>query len=372
MENIKQNFTNKRGLINTNKFYQKKKKTNKRFSDQPRVSRKMASKMINKIGNFPMHKEISNDYMDTLLYPECNHATRVPGKSAATVAWHRKFTFQIATTPAGTGAVGVFWQPCGLSDATNNRSTVYLTNATYDGVTTIGALEAASIATLTITDGVASAYRLVSASMHIVPQAAVNAQQGTIHAALIPMKPQLLAGVGTASTAGTTAQTLVGALQNTPYYKEASISALEGARIVWMPEDECPLEFCAVNANLNIEGSTNSNNTLVANIVGCPSGVGTTATTFRVDLYVNFELLPAAASVLQGSESYTNDPRRPEETWFKIYHNDPKDHIIQVSPAVSSISNINPAVTKDRMISQINQINALLAKPNKQSGLLTR
>lgn len=252
----------------------------------------------------------SPTYKRSLLYPECVHNARVPGMADATVVIKRKLTYNLTTNTLG--AAGIVWQPFGLSDNSANLSTFYINNnSTYDGINTVGSTNALAIATnQAITAGAVSSYRLVSAAMHVIPQASVLNQAGTIHGGVIKAEGAYPRTVGTAFNDSTV--TLLPNFQNAVYYAEASVSGQEGLRLIWIPNDPCLLEFDDVNTNES-SAKAESTNTLVVDILGTAS-----AAPFRIDLFWNFEVTPAVGSILHGMENFCEEDQLPTQVWRDI------------------------------------------------------
>lgn len=278
------------------------------------------------IGNPSKHLKTS--YAETLLFPEHTCGAKVPGMADATVSLHRKTTLSITT--GALGAAGIIWFPAFLTDNTANYTTFFLNNnATYDGVTTIGTTNALGISTpQSVTSGAVGQYRLVSAAMHIIPQSSVLNQAGSIHAALVKTGSSPAALIGAAAPNSTI--TLLPNFQNTPYYREASVSALEGARVIWLPNDECLLEFSNININVYNNGQNDQTNAIVVDIIGTAA-----AAPFRIDLYWNFEVTPVPGSILLGMESIARENVVATQVWRQILV-DHGDDIVLVNKAISN------------------------------------
>ena len=177
---------------------------------------------------------------------------------------------------------------------------------------------------------VVGGYRLVSAAMHVIPQSSVLNQAGSIHAALTKttnIVPQIAGGAYTPNPA----VTLLPNFQNTPYYREASVSAMEGARVIWMPNDECLLEFAQINTNLATNGNNDQTNAIVIGILGTAANAP-----FRVDLYWNFEVTPVTGSVLLGMEEIAQENVIASQIWRQIYI-DHADDIVLTNKALSYV-----------------------------------
>lgn len=268
-------------------------------------------------------------YYESLLYPECTHNCRIPGQADMTVTIKRKMTFTVNTNAAG--AATVMWQPFFLADTATLESTAFTnTDVLYDGFTAAFGVGASIYTSQNITPGAVSNYRLVSAAMHVVPQSSVLNQAGTIHAAVVKRlvyNPLPAGGVA----AATFLNTLIPTIANTPFYREASVSAQEGVRMVYLPNDLCLLEFQGINEGVSAEQPEEHVNTYIATIVGTAAN-----SPFRVDLYQNFEVLPTTTgSILTGLESLCTEDTVPATVWRSVLQ-DNVDDIVVVSKAVDS------------------------------------
>jgi len=287
---------------------------------------KIGSRITRKTGG-------ATPYLETLLYPEQAFQAKIPGLADPTVSIHRKVTYNLTTN--ALGAAGICLQPMYMCDNSTATSTFFVnTNSTFDGVTTVGSAQALAITPgLAITAGAIKQWRLVSCSMHILPQASVLNQAGTIHGALAKVSQNSLTATGVAMANDGT-MVLMPNYQNTPYYNCASVSAMEGLRLVWVPNDECYLEFLNINNNVNnAENGVNCPNSFVATIVGAVSAA------FRVDVYWNYEVIPTTGSILQGMESVCEYNNVANSVWRKALV-DHKHDICIANKAIKDVINI--------------------------------
>jgi hypothetical protein len=305
----------------------KKKKTNNKS-----VKTVKAARVKNNDGN----KNLTT-YQKCLLFPERAFCARVPGLADTTIALKRKVTLTL--TANLLGAACVIWQPNYLVDNSLTSSTCFTnlaSNTTYDGVSTMGTAFPSAVTTnWNITPNAVAQFRLVSSAMHIVPQSSVLNQAGTIHFTMQKLQQQPLTASGSAMTSLQNAQlmALYPNFQNTTYYNAASVSAMEGARVVWVPNDECLLEFVNTNTNLySLDGGYQNINTLIGVVVGAPAGA-----TFRVDLYCNFEVTPTTGSILTGLESVCPHNEVASVAWRKVLV-DYKDMIAIADREISNIA----------------------------------
>jgi len=192
-----------------------------------------------------------------------------------------------------------------------------------------------------ISAGCVQGYRLVSSAVHVIPQAAVLNQAGTIHGALVPIiiQPPGIAGGGCAVAVTNTSQ--ITAIANSTYYGTASVSAMEGLRGIWVPADNCSLEFTEINSTPYTGDNTESCNTLVFIIAGAAA-----STSFRIDTYFNFELTAKSNGILQGMESTTTERAQPTTAWFDVLSKH-QGEIIQASRSVGEVAVANMEMSKN-------------------------
>lgn len=258
-------------------------------------------------------------YIEAILLPESANNAKIPGLADMSIALHRKLTFNLTTNTLGAAAL--FFFPYGLSDlstiGTAGNSSIFFTspsNLTFDGVTTVGTSNpTASQCNFNITAGSVAQYRCVSASIHIIPQSSVLNQAGSIHASLLPLPAQFLMNPSGALSSVVAQACLIPTLSNTPHYSEASVSAMEGMRVIWLPNDECLLEFANINTSAASDNSNSCFNAMVATIVGTVP-----ASLFRIDCYMNYEIVPTPTSVLVGMETICTHNERPQSIWRNI------------------------------------------------------
>jgi hypothetical protein len=244
-------------------------------------------------------------YFKTLMYPELFSA-KLPRRPVGSLLIRRKVSFNLVT--GALGALGVAWNPWSLCDTTNNNTTLFsVNNATYDGITTMGTpASATALAFPTqITANTALEYRVISASLQVVPQIAALSQAGSIHGGVIRLTGVTPQAIG-ATTANYNTVLLAPNIQNDKTYNVASATAMQGLRVVWYPIDENAFELLRINTNYNSVDANNSPNQLVAIVTGASA-----AAPFRIDCYINYEVTPAPNSSYQGLETLIDDPTDP-------------------------------------------------------------
>jgi len=303
---------------------------NKEINRENNIIQKLDSDIRKmKIGSRIMKGNGDTPYLESLLFPERAVGSKIPGMTDSTIAFKRKTT--INATANVLGALGIVWQPNTLSDNTAGLSTLFLSSAaTYNGSNVATAI--ATAMPQSTTAGSVQSYRLVSSSIHIIPQASVLNQQGTIHGALI--KVPSVVPTGPPSGVGAMDQYMnIANIDNAPFYTAASISNMEGLRMIWIPNDQCLLEFALINTNTASQGGADESiNTFCAVIVGATSGQS-----FRIDLYQNFEVTSAFGSTLQGMETICSYNEVPMQVWRSVLI-DHKDDVVFAGRAISEIA----------------------------------
>jgi hypothetical protein len=258
------------------------------------------------------------------MIPEEAIGSRISGLPDMTVTIHRKFSFNLLTN--ALGVANVIWQPASLVDTATLSSTLWsvaASNATYDGVSVAGSTAPVNIVhNQQITPLAVLGYRLVSASMHVVPQSSVLNQAGTIHAALIKAPVAPLGTYGGTCPANVATLEFYPNFQDNVYYGAASISNQEAARILWVPHDSCYTEFTNINNSYAVADSVEQINTIAVVVVGAGA-----SQSLRVDLYQNFEVTVPQSSILQGMEDFSIESERPEMVWRTILLNHKHDII---------------------------------------------
>jgi len=298
----------------------------------------------------------SSDYLQALLVPESCRNARIPGLADACIPLHRKYTITVVCNVLG--AANITWWPLTLCDTATPNSTLYVNNnATFDGFTTAGLTGSlAVVPSQSTTVGTVAQYRLVSACMHVVPQTSLLNQAGTIHSALLKVITPVPVPAGSAILP-TSSFTLIPNFQNSPYYREASVSAMQGTRSIWVPNDPCLLEFADINTNISSNNPGESSNAMVSTIVGAGSGA-----VFRVDFYQNFEVTSAPGSILMGTESIASENVVAPTVWRRVLTSH-KDDVVRTGQSISTIyQTIN-----DMQVQPVREKNTISTLP--QTGL---
>jgi len=272
-----------------------------------------------------------SSYLDAILSPENCMNAKVSGLTDATVSIKRKVTLNL--TSNALGALGIIWAPYSLAETSSALSTLGVNaGIAYDGISILSTGFVATAMPQNISNTSVQGYRLVSASMHVVPQASVLNQAGSIHACLTKLT-SIAPTSNTSPIIFDVGSGFVPFIENTPYYNCASISNMEGIRVIWVPNDPCTLEFAKINTNLANQGASDESvNACIAIVQGAPSA------NFRVDLYQNFEVIPQFGSILQGMETISPYNILATSIWREILVNH-KHAITFAGRAVTEASN---------------------------------
>lgn len=252
---------------------------------------------------------------------------KVSGVPDRTISLSRRSTFTITTN--ALGAHSLLWFPELLSDNTAQATTLFLNNAgAYDG-STVPANYVAQYFSQNVTQNSVSDYRLVSAAIRISPQSSVLNQQGSMYASVHPLlvnPPSVTGG----AYGGSNLISLIPNIEQNPQYQTCSVSAMQGLRAVWAPNDVCQLEFNNINTNIATgSANTDSSYTIICIIAGA-----STNQNFKVDLYTNYEVHSAFGSILCGMErmSANDSPFAP------VWKNHIKSNLVSVIPASGYIN----------------------------------
>jgi len=247
--------------------------------------------------------EYRSPYLDTLLHPEHIHGARVPKQGGLlTVPLHRHIT--VSTTCSSLGALGVIFDPFFLHDNSDGNTTLWINNLnTYDG-TNGGTTNATAIAiNQLVPAGTVQGYRLVSASMHILPQSSLTTGTGRVYGALPAGSGFSASAVGANATISGLS---VANVNSSIMSAEACVQQLEAIRVCWLPYDIDSFEVLGINQTFNTDGSTHPAYLLSAIVQGAASGAP-----FTIEIYQNFEVTTVPNSILIGMEGSTKNVEDP-------------------------------------------------------------
>jgi hypothetical protein len=267
-----------------------------------------------------MRKNLLSNYRRSLLVPEFATDAKVPARIALpTNSSHVKSTIKFQTNAQGNAAVLV--NPWFLAETNVNRTWVLINNSPALDLNGTGAAAFTAIPNSLnqkMTPAAASAYRLVSASIHIYPEMSINTAQGYIAGGIVTRATQT-----EFYTNGTTAisvfnnnAAIASAIDQAMYYEKAQIGSQSGIRAIYVPFDPTFEMFLGLNNGRESAMPT------------CDSFywnyyiTGTQATANMVmEIYYNFELEPAAGGILSIMTTKHTVPEKAEDALDMLAQN---------------------------------------------------
>jgi hypothetical protein len=240
------------------------------------------------------------NYRDTLLYPEHSHGAQVPYMwSIPTIGLHRHLSIAVQTNVLGCACIQ--FDPAYLHDnSTPNSTLVYVDDPVYNG-TNAPAGGAVLATNYSLPVGNVGGSRLVSSSIHIIPQNSALTASGKITTALLKnvvyqplVVGPIIAGLNT------------GDIANCKHFAVSSVSQFEAARICWLPFDQDNFEITPLNQAL--DSSAHPTFIFAAIIQGAAPN-----SNFTIELYSNFEVTSISQSVLLGMEKSCTSTEKPQE-----------------------------------------------------------
>jgi hypothetical protein len=279
------------------------------------------SKQRNRVGSKMPIISRACSYLDTLLHPELDLGCRVSMGNVPSLVLHRSFT-QTITTNAG-GYAFMFWQPYWLFDTATNYSAFGTYTATgYNGTTsgTVGAPSVVlSAGQSNITPNTVSGFRLVSASVHIYSNLSYTNTSGSVWGAVKPIAGVVPINTGTYPALELQAMLLYSGVQNTFYNNKAiSQQGNEGLRLVYYPATDEDW-----NGTYQVNNITNGAEVTETTFYAILQS-GTGGSTFSVDCYVNYEVVPESGGILDGMQQLTKDASEPRKVLY-AFHSDPNN-----------------------------------------------
>jgi hypothetical protein len=251
-------------------------------------------------------------YQATLLDPFNRHFETVPNDWPKPVLpFHRNITFSIATNTSGN--LMAIWNPAFLSQANANTTFLYNNDNSYNLVTASATTTTAFDVNYNVPASNVGAYRVVSAGLRAYSQTSMLNKNGTIHFAMYPVN-QSQTAVGGTGLANPTTLALT-SIEEQPTYKVADITCNEAAQLIWLPFDVEDLEMLAPETCVSGVSSTHLQNCFIIII-----NAAYASSTIKFDLCINYELVPAVGSVLNGFEMNTPSvgsfpSRQVDEIW---------------------------------------------------------
>jgi hypothetical protein len=247
-------------------------------------------------------------YKDLLLHPEHVHNGRIPsefGKATCTLHRHTTNTF----TSNANGYAAVVFQPQFLKDNNSDRTTLLINNsAAYNAAGDFGDSCTAIPTRYQVPSGNVVAYRLVSCSVHLIPQSSLLNAAGKISfAVLTPNQNETTNGYEENTTGNSTVNdiTLLSSVNNVKRSAIADICQQQAARAVYLPYDVDSFEFTKLGLEMCSGGQPRNWFSFV--ITGAPSH------TFTIEIYSNYEIIPAPLSILAGTEEVNKSGELPSK-----------------------------------------------------------
>jgi len=247
-------------------------------------------------------------YKNSLMWPELYFRNvKIPRQfGQPTISIHRHVSVPLTVdNTAGTGGnMHFFWYPNFLADDATNLNTLGASSALFNPVTGTGTAAYLRQQWNIPANNVAS-YRLVSAAIHVIPQSSNLNAQGKVTGAIILQ-------TNTPPSASTSVYTLANignltVLDNASTCSVANVAEQKGVRMIYCPIDNQDLALYPINTNECTELPLAVQPIFSVIMSGCPSGVGSTAALFTVELYANYEITPWPTSILQGLGSLATD-----------------------------------------------------------------
>jgi hypothetical protein len=242
--------------------------------------------------------------LESLFNPEYSINAKVPHQlSKETVSLSRHITVPITVNTLGNAAI--LFSPFFLRDDSNVQSMLFVNNVpTYDGVSTFGTGHTVIATPMQIPAGNVSAYRLVSCSMHIVPQMSLTTSTGKIGGCVTDLLISQNT-VGASTNLYNNAATIA-FLETLRPYAEADVCIPESLRLNWFPYDITDLALYDINFNQQGSVTPERENVFAAYITGAPS-LGK----FNLEIFWNFEVTPTPGSIISGMGSYCTEEVDP-------------------------------------------------------------
>lgn len=214
----------------------------------------------------------------------------------------------IKTTTNILGNISIIFSPYYYHDDATTYTGFLVNNvATYDGVSVFGTGHQYIATPMSTPSGNVSEYRLVSASMQIVPQVAPLNATGKLGGGVTDQG-------FTANTVGTNSNTYnnlatFSIVNNIMPYAEADACDIQSLRLVWRPCDNLDFGMYDINEPNNQGGVSIYRETLLV-----AYGTGFPATTnLNVELYWNFEYVPLPGSINTGCGTYCGSSDNPAD-----------------------------------------------------------
>jgi len=239
-------------------------------------------------------------YLAALTQPEYVVNAKVPHQlSKETISLSRHITVPITVNILGNAAI--LFSPFFLKEDTTGATTLYVNNdATYNGSSTFGVGYTGLLLPMIIPAANVSAYRLVSASMHIVPQMSLTTSNGKIGGCVSDLI--IVAGPVGGNTLAYNTAAVIANIESLRPYAESDVCIPESLRLCWFPYDNNDLCLYDINQEQQLGASGDRENVFMAYITGAPA-----SGKFNIELFWNFEITTTPGSILSGMGCYAEE-----------------------------------------------------------------
>jgi hypothetical protein len=236
-------------------------------------------------------------YARALVCPEHAENAKIPSIfPLPTVSCRKKLTIPFTASVAGVPALstnsGKFclaWNPFYVNDTSTAFTELFINNSGLLNLNTVENVTGFTATPLNfgVSPGIFNEYRLVSASMSIVPQVAMTSGQGLICGGAYVTPQQANAVANNTQTFIMPEITISSNIDNAMYFSRANVTSLQGLRMVYFPVDPTYESFVPFGNTHGSAGGTHTDFFFVAYGTGLPSGANLT-----LELTVNYEAIP--------------------------------------------------------------------------------
>lgn len=262
----------------------------------PKGSKKVAMPKVMKQYSTLSGKELmrraaayQHSYARSVVLPEFGSGSKIPSIfPQPTSSSHKHLT--IPFTVSANGKAVIAWNPFFLAEAAATKTWLGINNSAGLNLNTV---ENVTGYTMTATNfgfpnNVVGSYRLVSASISVVPQMSIQTAQGTIAGGIANYDLQNNDGYnnGTAAFLFGGDLTVAANVDNLLYFKRANVTALESLRHIYFPLDPSYENYVPINKSHG-NNSWGTDFFFAYYITGAPNGAA-----FNLDLYANYEWIP--------------------------------------------------------------------------------
>jgi hypothetical protein len=269
---------------------------------QNTVIKKLDKVKSNKKQQNLLHPGLKSLYGYSLAHPEKAAISRIPRLSGEVCLLHRHASNSF-TVGASASAIAFVWQPFFLQENGVLLTTLGVGNGLfYNGLTGTTSYTGSTI-NYNMPSNTITKYRLVSASMRVIPQLSMLNAVGKVSGGIIAATTVTPANGGTPFpiTAGSTTDPntqIISNVENFSKYGECSLQNGQTLSLNYAPTDMADLDLYQIDTNGLTYGASSTECTFYYILSGLPAN-----TVVIAELYLNFEVVPAIGSVLIGMET---------------------------------------------------------------------